>query len=333
MNYYFYPGNDDVFFDALTDINNNSYTKQGVFVRREVYKNFDKRIVRFRNRLSFHSKKSDPLTRLYDDLSWLFFSGIKDEIEIKKESCYVFSNLTIKLIPYRVLRKLSLDKNSHLVLYFLDSSNNPLCFEALELAKCVKFDAVFTFDKKDANKYGFRHIYYIYSKIEQISNTEHQGFICRKKIGFWGSDKGRVPLLANLSKIFSKYNISYFYSIVGVKNTELVKDNNITINNPIPYREMINRLQDVDIILDVVVPGQSGLSYRAVEAVCYNKKLLSNNPSIVEFPYYDKRYMRYFDSIEDIDIDFLNNNTKVDYKYHNEYSPVQFLRIIASIVE
>lgn len=333
MNYYFYPGEDDVFFDALDDINNSNYIKQGIIVEREVYKRHDQRIVKFRNKLSYHSKKSNLLTRLYDDFAWLIFSRIKDEINNKIDSCYIFSNLTIKLIPYKVLKKLSSDRNSHLILYLLDSSNNPLCYEALELTNSVKFDAVFTFDKKDAEKYQFRHIYYIYSRIAQNSNTNNQSNLNHKKIGFWGSDKGRVSLLTDLSKVFSKYNISYFYSIVGVEKPEAIKDYNINVNNPITYREIVNKLQYVDVILDLVVPGQNGLSYRAIEAVCYNKKLLTNNPAILEFPYYDERYMRYFDSADNIDIEFINSNIKANYEYNNEYSPIKFLEMIKSIVE
>lgn len=333
MKYYFYPGNDDVFHDALDDINNTDYINQGVFVIKDLYSPFDHEIVQLRNRLSYHYMKSDPIVKFVDSINWYLFSAIKKDFDTCDETCYIFSNLTVRLIPYYILKRLSLDQNKHLILYFLDSSNNPLCFEALELTKSIKFDAIFTFDKNDASRFGFRHIYYIYSKFRQNQKIKASDKTAHHKLGFWGSDKGRLPLLEGLSEMLSRYNISHHFSIVGVDEGITNNDTNIEINHSIPYREIIDELQNVDIILDVVVPGQTGLSYRAIEAVCYNKKLLTNNPTILQFPYYNQRYMRYFDSVDSVDISFLLDDDKVQFEYNNEYSPVKFLNTIKSIVE
>ena len=69
-------------------------------------------------------------------------------------------------------------------------------------------------------------------------------------------------------------------------------------------------------------------SLRYFEAIVYNKKLLTNNPEVVELPYYDERYMRVFESIEDIDVDWVKAIEKIDYKYKGEFSPLGIIEYI-----
>ena len=66
---------------------------------------------------------------------------------------------------------------------------------------------------------------------------------------------------------------------------------------------------------------QYGPSLRYFEAVCYNKKLLTNNPCVVDLPYYDPRYIQVFNNPSDIDIDWLREDCTVDYGYKGDFSP------------
>ena len=94
------------------------------------------------------------------------------------------------------------------------------------------------------------------------------------------------------------------------------------------YEEVLGGVLRSKVILEILQEGQSGPSLRYYEAVCYNKKLLSNNPNIVHFPYYDSRYMRYFSSPEDIDIAWITEDCDVDYHYKGDFSPVNMLDLI-----
>lgn len=64
------------------------------------------------------------------------------------------------------------------------------------------------------------------------------------------------------------------------------------------------------------------MTLRAYEAVAYNRKLLSNNKTILSFEYYDPRFMRYFEQVKDIDWDWVKEDANVDYDYKGEFSPV-----------
>ena len=77
----------------------------------------------------------------------------------------------------------------------------------------------------------------------------------------------------------------------------------------------------------------TGLSLRPYEAVCYNRKLLTNNKSILDFPYYDSRYMQYFETVEEIDWDWVKEDIPVDYGYDCKFSPMRLLEHMVSFCE
>ena len=59
-------------------------------------------------------------------------------------------------------------------------------------------------------------------------------------------------------------------------------------NEYISYEEYLEYVKKSRCIIDIYQVGQSGLTRRPLEALFYNKKLLTNNPWIVEFDFYQK---------------------------------------------
>lgn len=70
------------------------------------------------------------------------------------------------------------------------------------------------------------------------------------------------------------------------------------------------------------------LRWEFFEAVVYNKKLLINNENIIEFPFYNSRFMRVFKKVEDIDWKWVKSKEKVDYHYDGSFSPLKFIEEI-----
>ncbi len=69
--------------------------------------------------------------------------------------------------------------------------------------------------------------------------------------------------------------------------------------------------------------NQHGATLRTFEAVVYNKRLLTNNPFVNEFPYFRADYMKYFNDIGDIrkiHTSFFKEDL-TDYCYNDEFSP------------
>ncbi len=84
-------------------------------------------------------------------------------------------------------------------------------------------------------------------------------------------------------------------------------------------------------ILEVLQDGQTGSTLRYLEAVCYNKKLLTTNPRIKNYPFYDERYMKVFSSESDIDYDWVKKRETINYGYKDEFSPKYFFNLPSSV--
>ena len=89
----------------------------------------------------------------------------------------------------------------------------------------------------------------------------------------------------------------------------------------ISYQEVLRSVSNSKCILEIMQENQAGATLRYFEAVCYNKKLLTNNTNIINFPYYNEKWMRIFKKPSDIDIDWILNDDIVDYHYSGDFSP------------
>ena len=74
--------------------------------------------------------------------------------------------------------------------------------------------------------------------------------------------------------------------------------------------------------------GATGYTSRFLEAIMYDKLLITNTVGIVNHPLYDSRYIKVYKNIKEIDIAFFNNSENVRYNYNNEFSPKHFINSI-----
>lgn len=65
----------------------------------------------------------------------------------------------------------------------------------------------------------------------------------------------------------------------------------LLINSSKPYSYTIRQIRQSRAILDILQPNQSGSTLRPLEALFLGKKLVTNNLSVVNEPYYDSRYI------------------------------------------
>ena len=92
-----------------------------------------------------------------------------------------------------------------------------------------------------------------------------------------------------------------------------------------PYEKLLMLTQLSNCIFDMTQVGQTGVTFRYYEAVVYNKKLLTNNREIVNMPFFDDRFIHFYNHIEDIDWDWVKRREEIDYGYNGEFSPVNLL--------
>ena len=153
-----------------------------------------------------------------------------------------------------------------------------------------------TFDRQDSINYNMAYFPQFYRSYNQnvSSAIEYDFFFC-------GRDKGRRNIIEKYKSLFSKIGTCKF----------LIVETNCT-SDALGYFEYIKQIEKSRVICEVVQEGQSGLTVRALEALFFEKKLITNNVSIIEYDFYDKNNIYLFsDTTSEHDIiDFLSLPTK-----------------------
>lgn len=207
-------------------------------------------------------------------------------------------------------------KNVKLVMVLYDSFADPSAKRAIDMIEI--FDMIFSFDVEDSNKYGFEHIYSTFSvpnKLEVDKKLYSKAF-------FIGNAAGRLNMLQSFMKEIALKVKKCDFTIVGVKKEKQKFNDYIKYNKYLPYMQVLQKSYNTDCIIEILKPGQTGVSLRTCEAILFNKKLLTNNDAIKDMPFYDERFMRVFHNVDDIDYEFLNKDIEVRYESNNYFSPL-----------
>jgi len=186
------------------------------------------------------------------------------------------------------------------------------------------FDGIYTINVMDAEKYGFRRIHSFCSQypVETDSNDE------KSDIVFVGVVKDRLDTVRRAYEKFTAAGLKCDFLLVSHVPLENVPEGIVVQNKGIPYSEMLRRTVNSRCVLEVTQKGTDALTSRCLEALCYNKKLISDNFRLKETEYYDPHYMCLFKDIDDVDPAFIKEDVEVDYNYKGDFSPVKGLELI-----
>ena len=265
---------------------------------------------------------------------WSRFYGLSQYMFDESEQyCVIILNGTLwKGYTYNYLKKFKIkNPNVKLALIFHDSMN-VLCYRKSVEERLELFDYTFSFDEEDCDKYGFTHFYQVFSKPDFV--CEDNGYKTDVFLAANGAKRVRAvhDVFVNLCKVCNPYVI-----MTNVDSNEQIIDEGnkyIIYNKPISYRDELQYAYNTNCMLEIVNEGQSGITLRTVEAVCFNKKLLTNNIKIKNMPFYDSRYMKLISELKDTkDYDkFINDNSEVHYEHCDYFSPIMLLRMIDKMI-
>lgn len=189
-----------------------------------------------------------------------------------------------------------------------------------------KWDLILSFDKGDCEKYGFTYMGYSYYSKLDVNDDEPVD----SDLYYIGAVKNEEDRMQLLTKIYDKgtaEDVVCNFTLLTQKETAPHGDIKL-IDKGIPYSEVVKELNKANCILELIQEGQNNQTARYMEAVCYNKKLLTNNKRVVDLPYYDDRYIRVFADPDDIDFNWVKAREKVDFDYKDDFSPARILDLI-----
>lgn len=204
--------------------------------------------------------------------------------------------------------------NIKYILYIIDPMPNGLWQQIQDVLPV--FDMVCTIHPYNCKRYGFRYLPYAYAKpTEPVQATD----IVDTVLFYCGIlDDYRVAILDEIVKQCGAHQIDFDFWMRPYKDNPIHSSH--VHYRLMPYEENVERLKRAECILEVMHKGYVGITQRYLEAIIYNKRLISNNPEITELPYYDPRFMQYFEKVEDIDWEWLHSDERVDYHYQGDFS-------------
>lgn len=156
-----------------------------------------------------------------------------------------------------------------------------------------EFKNIYTFDGKDALQYNLKLRPLFYRKSESTCDKD-----CKYDISFVGwMHSQRYEILHNLKKQFLERNITYkfvlytsrfsYYINRYIRKCISKEDRDLFVFHPISYNDYVSISLSSKVILDLAHPLQTGLTMRTIEAIGFNKKLITTNKDIFNYPMID----------------------------------------------
>lgn len=209
------------------------------------------------------------------------------------------------------------------VMLFTDPIDNYMSRYAKRLTEKIPQFLCITYDPADAKKYGYYHTMSVYSSCEIISKE------IVHDIYFSFTGMNRLDTVQAITDQFLKKQVNANIIIAGEPSHEqYIKENTRGIQflkSRKTYKEVLEDVSASNCLLEVLQEGHSGVTLRYYEAICYNKKLLTNNKNVVNLPFYNPDYIKIFETPDDIDCEWIKKHEPVSYGYHDEFSPVHLL--------
>ncbi len=188
------------------------------------------------------------------------------------------------------------------------------------------FDLSYSYDLGDVEKYECRHFNEIESKLDIPKSKEYP--LC--DVFFAGRAKDRLPMLMEVYHKLTAAGLSCNYYLTGVPQEQRIPFDGIEYaDKNISYKEMLYRTVNARCLLDINQEGAVGYTSRFIEAILYNKKLLTNNLSVLDSKFYTPDNICCFEKAEQIQPEFVRKNCEeVEYNYQGEFSPIGLIQQI-----
>lgn len=275
-----------------------------------------------------YSKKSKFSKRVFRGVNIKKYKNPFHNIMTKVKQVVIFDT-ALNYISIDDLKEFQLKNPETEVNLFLINSidaGSPTMQSIKNLVFSYPWKQIFSFDPVETEKYSFKSLGLCYYSKHDLPQNVEKDISDAYFIG--GLKGGRDEVIYSLYHYLVDHGIKCNFNLMNYKNNKC-KDQEIRSFSGgwIPYEKVLEGINNSKCIIEIMQQNQNGPSLRYFEAVCYNKKLLTNNPHIIKYPYYNSDNMRVFQKVEDIDVDWLKNDCDVDYNYKGEFSPVHILEM------
>lgn len=178
------------------------------------------------------------------------------------------------------------DKYPHirLIVYYYNTVYNKKMIRNIKKINGVE---IWSFDKKDCIKYQLRYNPQFYFHQLNFPDIKLKNVSYTSDVFFVGKDKGRLLNLMEIDKNLQQAGIQTKFIVVRDRKQAYTESQRKYMGKHISYAECIEYVKNTNCILDMVQSGQKGMTLRIMEAMFFNKKIISNNDDIMQMDFYD----------------------------------------------
>lgn len=188
------------------------------------------------------------------------------------------------------------------------------------------FDLTVSFDQNDCEEYGFTYHPLVFSSYHGVIENMPQS-----DVYFLGKAKNRFAEIIGCFEQLWGYNVDTDLWLVGVKPEEQVYKDKIHYVSSMAYLENLQHVLHCNCELEIMQAGGFGYTQRMCEVISLDKKLITNNPTVHEAPFYNSDYIFQIEKPSDITKEMCEKVKKkecVDYHYKENLSPIELLEFI-----
>lgn len=143
---------------------------------------------------------------------------------------------------------------------------------------------IFTFDPGDAQRYGLTLTQQVYRSVEGLRQPLPEAF----DIYFLGQDKHRFETLRTLAELWHSLGLRTCLRMVPEPGQTYAPVPGLEVlAHSIDYPSNIDSINRARCLLEITQANQSGLTVRCLEALFFDKKLITNNPCVQTLPFYN----------------------------------------------
>lgn len=151
-------------------------------------------------------------------------------------------------------------------IFYFNKISNPTHYKILE---DKNVDKIWTFDISDAKEFGLFSGSIMYS--EKVAEYIESNQIL-SDIVFVGGAKNRETVVEKVKQACFEQGLKIDFNVIHKKE------------DYISYPTYLDKISKSRCILDITVPGQTGLTLRFMEALFLGKKIITNNRAILDYP-------------------------------------------------
>lgn len=219
-----------------------------------------------------------------------WYGSWKENVE-KYDTFIIFDGIRGKDIIEYIYEK---NPTARIIIYYINrfrrgAKNDPEKFKNMPCE-------LWSFDKGDCEREGMRHNVFCYNYVF-LDKSNAQAFENRSLHGdeiydafFIGVDKNRLTRLLALEDLLWKYDYTTKFMLQkaprGTYENSSEQERELLIDKGISYHEIIKLISQSKCIVELQEQGQTGLTLRAMEALFFQKKLLTDNLEILNCDFY-----------------------------------------------